>query len=553
MVTALARSRAGDLESLLGALSILEGRLQGLGWLSLWQATRADSAEYVRALTFAIARDTRSELQNPAREAVRLWTLAWLGGDLSACVNMLSGLEYALDLPRGLPDCLLSSVLPLVVRSLKHDEALVRHSAFDFLSAAHAHAQLDRFLHQAAGEELAKSITQQLTFEPEEDEVARELLAGLRADTLPKAAVVAPRALRRLIFDLEDLMSEVSAELGGLDDLASFIRERLLLDAAGDEAKKRHSSLQTVRMLSESPPARLLDSLLRLASVIVRLRSDDETDDDSNSIVRVLAAPAASFPIHIYFNKDYANLVFDVLSDVFAVLNGDLEILNREIFEPSLAQAVLSVVKQAAANGGAVEIVLTDPEASEWQRRLQVDLAQASPESLSVLSSLAKGRGSQGGIRVDRLMVPQANTVRFVFTAIDAMLAKGRIDIDDIEGISSQRQVDYYKQGARVLGLLDEDNELTQRARSLVGLSEHDRLRLAAVYFEDSEIGRAWQAWSAADHIVDIDPDSAGKFLAECVVGLSGSTLPRRASTLRKWHAQLTPYHYTKRQLNLGI
>jgi hypothetical protein len=164
-----------------------------------------------------------------------------------------------------------------------------------------------------------------------------------------------------------------------------------------------------------------------------------------------------------------------------------------------------------------------------------------------MLAQRARGKGSGQGIVVDGLMVPQANTVKLVFQAVDAMLAKGVVLISDIEGISSKRQVDYYRQGARILGLFDENNEPTQRARSIVGLNEEQRLRLAAVYFEDSEIGRAWRQWAGVDQLVNLDPDSAEAFLKQCVVNLSGTTLPRRASSLRRWHAELLPYHYSKK------
>lgn len=564
MADAIVRSETGDFASLLDALGQLEIRSKGLGWLALWRVAQDRSYEYLRVLTFAVARDTRdSDVDySVGREAVRLWALNRETDDLSTCVNVLSGLEYSLDLPDGLPGLLSSSIVPFVMRCLVHGEALVRHSAIDFLSAACAHDQLRMFVHKGAAARLDDTIAEHLSFDDaDEQAAASELLSGLRSELLPDTAAVAPRMLRRLLLDLEDLASSALVELDGVDGLVSFVQERLLLDSAGDEARKRQASLQTIRMMSEAPSAKLLDSLLRLASTIVRLRADNDNDNDNDneeeegaySSVQVLAAPAASFPIHVCFQRDYANMVFGVLSDVFDMLNGGPISIAMEQFEPSLAQAVLSVVKQAASNGGIVDIILTEPTAREWQRKLRVDLSEVSASSLEFLSSLARSKRPRGGVVVDRLMVPQANTVTAVFQAVDAMLAKGKIAIEDIDGISSRRQVDYYRQGARVLGLFDEENELTQRARSLVGLSIPDRLRLAAVYFEDSEIGRAWQAWAAVDHIVEIDPESSVKFLAECVVGLSGSTLPRRASTLRKWLTELSPYHYTRRQMSLNL
>lgn len=54
-----------------------------------------------------------------------------------------------------------------------------------------------------------------------------------------------------------------------------------------------------------------------------------------------------------------------------------------------------------------------------------------------------------------------------------------------------------------------------------------------------SDVGSAWIDWSDTANFLDIDPSTAADFLAETVVGLSESTIRRRAVTLSSWHAKL--------------
>jgi hypothetical protein len=144
--------------------------------------------------------------------------------------------------------------------------------------------------------------------------------------------------------------------------------------------------------------------------------------------------------------------------------------------------------------------------------------------------------------------VPQANTIARVLTLLDALFAGEDVAPSALgEGVSTPRQVAYYKQAARILGLLDSQNEPTLRALGLRGLAYEKRMELLAIYFEDSPVGRAWARWNNVDRLSDIDPMSAAPFLQDSVKDLGGTTIPRRASTLREWLADLTPFHYVQR------
>ena len=56
--------------------------------------------------------------------------------------------------------------------------------------------------------------------------------------------------------------------------------------------------------------------------------------------------------------------------------------------------------------------------------------------------------------------VPQADTVAQVLQAVEAIHRHGQATAKDIDNIKSSRQVNYYLQAARILGFLDEENQI---------------------------------------------------------------------------------------------
>lgn len=196
---------------------------------------------------------------------------------------------------------------------------------------------------------------------------------------------------------------------------------------------------------------------------------------------------------------------------------------------------------------GTIEVIKTDWEAIPCQRSIELKGELLGTLTISSLmkNEREKQRRSKNFIFKD--FIPQANSLSIVFQTVDAILHKGTVVKEDIEEITSKRQVDYYKQASRILGFLDEDNLPTQRAYSINGLSFEDRLILTSIFFEDSKIGRAWRIWSNVDHLSDLEPDSAGDFLEVCAIGLNETTKRRRTSTLIKWYHVLIPKYPFKK------
>ncbi len=149
---------------------------------------------------------------------------------------------------------------------------------------------------------------------------------------------------------------------------------------------------------------------------------------------------------------------------------------------------------------------------------------------------------------VDSRDVPQADNLERVFHMVEMAVMHKPFDAE-ILGITP-RQVLYYRRAAQILGLLTESDEVTAAGRLIARLSPEDRLRASVVHFESSRCGDAWIQWSQGRTLLDVDPDSAYKFLRECVPGLSENTAARRVKTLNSWHRILCTYHYGAVSLN---
>ncbi|NJN20301.1 MAG: hypothetical protein HC812_02700 [Leptolyngbya sp. RL_3_1] len=113
--------------------------------------------------------------------------------------------------------------------------------------------------------------------------------------------------------------------------------------------------------------------------------------------------------------------------------------------------------------------------------------------------------------RIESLDVPQADDLNKLFKMLELMKS-GESNLGyQLE--LSPRQVNYYKQAARVLDLLDERDAITSRGYYLVSLSDMaERYEIAMMLFESSPIGFAWLRYSEVQTVVDLDPESATAF-----------------------------------------
>lgn len=143
---------------------------------------------------------------------------------------------------------------------------------------------------------------------------------------------------------------------------------------------------------------------------------------------------------------------------------------------------------------------------------------------------------------IDPSAIPQANDLSRVFRVVEQL--SEHKDPQALDLGLTPRQLAYYLDAARILGLLTESGEVTSAGRSIARMGPEERLRATVVQFESSVCGKAWIDWSKGRTLLDVSPDTASEFLEANVLDLSKATASRRAHTLQAWYKSLIPYHY---------
>lgn len=150
---------------------------------------------------------------------------------------------------------------------------------------------------------------------------------------------------------------------------------------------------------------------------------------------------------------------------------------------------------------------------------------------------------------VGSIKVPQANDLDRVLDIVCKKASGASISHDDVEGISSERQVRYHTDAAYTLGLMERNTAITSAGLFLASLEYPDqRYRFIADRFESSDVGWAWMKWAGVNSLKDINPHSAKDFILNCVKGLNDETAGRRSSTLSRWLEVLAPHCRDYRQ-----
>lgn len=527
------------------AVQNLRNTNEDLALATLWalHKTQGDP-EYGRTLAIEIVRDQRARLaKGSIALACRLWLMAHDWRDLGIANTLLGALEAEAVELAFWPAWLGGEFLDFLEHCLTHPQVSVKAAVLSVLRLASSDA-ISRAVPAASAVELAEKLERIVPAfaDDEETKDLNHVLSVLRS-TQMHGASFRPEELIRVSLDLRASQREWPDLGPSLDDLTEFVRRRALLDDAAQQALEISRPLQTLRSIGDRLSAGFVQAFVSLANSLRLSVASDSREDDvaEDSSIQIAWAPGASVPIHLLHPGQQARLVFDLLRRLMdAGPSGARATILSE--DPAVAEALLRLSTSIKTENVTVELILTDLSSPRRQTSLTLDIHSIAPLlDVSVREEVLLQPKRK--TLVARQDVPQANTVRQVFEAIDATLAKGSVDVEDISNITSKRQVDYYKQGARILGFLDDDNIPTSRAYSLVGLEEADRLAIAALYFEDSAVGRAWRSWAGKRRLADVDPANAGPFLQQCVVGLTGTTPARRASTLRKWHAELMPYY----------
>ena len=134
--------------------------------------------------------------------------------------------------------------------------------------------------------------------------------------------------------------------------------------------------------------------------------------------------------------------------------------------------------------------------------------------------------------------VPQQDRLDRIVSVVRVIASNGYVTPDSLgmpETKSSHRHIDYMKQAARILGLLNHGGAITQSGSEACRLDGEKLTRYLTFRFEQSKVFRVWSKWSGASNVSDLDGDTAISFLLSR--NLSHSMAERRGRTLKKWVA----------------
>jgi hypothetical protein len=170
---------------------------------------------------------------------------------------------------------------------------------------------------------------------------------------------------------------------------------------------------------------------------------------------------------------------------------------------------------------------------------VETDLASASivlgPQEVGVTRAPLRSRRLATG------EIPQANELERVFDLVDRVAAGEAVTRESI-GVTTDRQVQYYKAAGRLLSILAEPTDALTRTGWLLHVAQGDeRYRRMCAAFEASSCGQSWIEWAGKTKLSEVPPKSGEAFLADRSE-LTGDTISRRASTINRWLAKLRNY-----------
>lgn len=262
--------------------------------------------------------------------------------------------------------------------------------------------------------------------------------------------------------------------------------------------------------------------------------------------VRFEAVVGAAGSVVVRFRDSDDAMMSDAL-DRFEALLLDLETGHSALHESfrflgrTVAYQVRALVETAAAEKVSMQLETFSPASARFYRQLNLIQDTAA----SVLHSVNAATGGRQ-LRYAKLSsdeVPQADNIEMLESMVVGISAG-----HEPTALSMQvdpRQVNYYKHAARVLGLLDESNVLTDFGETLVELKGAQRAAFLMIRFEESTVGRAWAQWAGKPTLLDVSPNTAEAFLIDLARdSLSDNTKARRAKTLANWLTKLASFHY---------
>lgn len=147
--------------------------------------------------------------------------------------------------------------------------------------------------------------------------------------------------------------------------------------------------------------------------------------------------------------------------------------------------------------------------------------------------------------------VPQADDIDRVIALVKCLYNNGNTNHFALSVV--KRQVDYYLNAARILGLVDRCSQLTMKGIAVA--VSNNPYPTVADQFKSSDVYQAWLNWSMVNGFGDVQVGTAEHFLSDYFGNTTlpkhqkltdnasnTGTIPRRAKTLDDWRYRLQSY-----------
>ncbi|EGU31573.1 hypothetical protein VII00023_02339 [Vibrio ichthyoenteri ATCC 700023] len=245
-----------------------------------------------------------------------------------------------------------------------------------------------------------------------------------------------------------------------------------------------------------------------------------------------LTADYGSFDVKLgTSDKDRANVAISLLGSLLSDVDSIEDQLARIELDPYRLKNLLDIVEFHR-----LELTLKAKTSTSLDKPLVLSAAKLLP----VIKTLQK----MTLVIIDSNKIPQANKLGRVIEVVKILANRTELTHEQLEGLTTKRQVQYYTHAAQCLGLLHKNLSLTSAGEVLLQReSQAAQFEYLANRFESSDFGWAWIKWAQVKNLTELDESSAEDFLKECAKGLHRGTIKRRARGLDAWVKTLKKYY----------
>lgn len=415
---------------------------------------------------------------------------------------------------------------------LSHRAAMEAYDAYEAALKAGRHAAARAALHEALALETAAAKAVPAELEPTRSVLFRSaasiaLDAGLATDARHLIAEglrgSPPAAIKQELLELLDQRSYVQDELrdpGPSLDPGTVLQRLVIRPSPSARGSARELTMATI--------AKIHDAWIEYFEPVLAAALGETAEDPPR--LEALQAAVGSFALQLKLAGELdprgQRIALEVLRELDSLDGLELDKSSASRSARSLSRfrqlvTLLTVLEESrlqldvqmriVGDADAVEVMLAPPPAAIL-RRLQHFAARY----------------------IDSAEIPQADRLDRVFALVEHVVDRGVLPApEQLEVV--RRQLGYYRRAAEILGYLRRGVP-TPAAVHVARVAPDARLRHALQRFEASDVGGAWIVWAGASRLCEVEPSTAERFLADASIGLSPSTIERRAKTLVAWY-----------------